>query len=80
MTLEERFAHTVPVFQLRIQRIAAVAAMQPLEVFALWREYSDYCSNCDQSALLWEFVEWYAEKLGGDRAALHKAEAVNDES
>ena len=55
--------NTHPIFQERIRKLATLCGMPIDSVYALWREYSDRCY--DQSALLWEFVEWYAEKLGG---------------
>jgi hypothetical protein len=54
-------------------RIAMVAGMPVLSVFALWRKYSE--AQYDQSALVGEFVEWYAADLGGDKELLRKAAA-----
>lgn len=61
-----------PDFQVTLARIAAVAGKDTLEVYALWRDYAEKCY--DQSALVWEFVQWYAMDLGGDVEALHSAE------
>lgn len=63
MTIEERFEGTHPGFQSKIKALAQRAGLGPLDVFAMWREYSDTCSAYDQSALLSEFEQWYADKL-----------------
>ena len=65
-------AQTDPRFQAKIRKIAATACcMTSEEVYALWREYSR--QRTDQSALLFEFVEWNADRLGANRADLHRA-------
>lgn len=65
-------AQTDPRFQAKIRKIAAVACcMTAEEVYALWREYTRQCT--DQSALLFEFVDWYADRLGANRVDLHRA-------
>lgn len=65
-------ASTDPGFQAKIRAIAAVAcSMTSEEVYQLWREYTRQCS--DQSALLFEFVEWYADRLGASKEALRAA-------
>lgn len=71
--LAEQFDRTHENFRARMTRIAMVAGMAPLAVYALWRKYSEYCSNADQSALVGEFVEWYSADLGGDKELLRKA-------
>jgi len=71
--LAKSFARTVEGFQATIMRIAMAADMPRLAVYALWRKYSTDCSNSDQSAVLGEFVEWYAKDLGGDKELLRKA-------
>lgn len=35
----------------------------PDTVYALWRKYSDACQASDQSAILFEFCQWYAKEL-----------------
>lgn len=50
-------------FQAEIAEIAATANLHPLIVFALWSEYSEICSTCDQSAVLFEFQKWYVHFL-----------------
>ena len=65
-------AQTDPRFQAKIRKIvAAGCCITSEEVYALWREYSRQCT--DQSALLFEFVEWNADRLGATRAELHRA-------
>lgn len=59
---------TDPGFQQKVAAIAAVAGQPAAQVFALWREYQAKC--CDQSAILFEFVQWYRRDLGGDVQAL----------
>ncbi len=53
--------------------LPTVANLTTLVVYGLWRKYSQDCSNSDQSAILGEFIEWYREKLGGNRDALQAA-------
>jgi hypothetical protein len=62
-TLEERFAMRAETFRNELTRIAAGAQLPTLDVFKLWMEYSDTCRAYDQSALLWEFQQWYAPIL-----------------
>ena len=69
--LAEQFDRTHEHFRARMTRIAMVAGMVPLAVYALWRKYSEACY--DQSALVGEFVEWYSADLGGDKELLRKA-------
>lgn len=71
--LSEIFLGTCATFQQNIHRIALVAQKPVLDVFAMWREYSQRCDNSDQSPLLAEFVEWYRTELGGDLRALRVA-------
>jgi hypothetical protein len=73
MPIEERFAHCHPGFQDEIVRIAKVAGLAPLQVFALWRKYSDECSSADQSPVMFEFMQWYTGQLGGNLQALRAA-------
>ena len=49
-----------PDFKAAIKRIGVVAQLPPIAVYELWRDYSKACDASDQSALLWEFVEWKA--------------------
>jgi hypothetical protein len=72
-TYLHRLSKTHPGFQAKVQKIAELASMTPDGVFRLWCQYSDSCSNADQSALLGEFVEWYHRDLGNNRAALQEA-------
>jgi hypothetical protein len=67
--LAERFAKTVPEFQANITTIAQAAQLPPLKVFALWREYTEECNLRDQSPVLGEFQQWYADFLTPERAA-----------
>lgn len=69
--LAEQFDRTHENFRARMTRIAMVAGMAPLAVYALWRKYSEACH--DQSALVGEFIEWYSADLGGDKELLRKA-------
>ena len=67
------FANTTPAFQVKINAIAAVAGKTGEQVYELWRKYDKQCSLYDQSPVLFEFVGWYADELGGDRASLMEA-------
>ena len=57
-------------FQNKIKKIAEIANLTPEKVFVFWCEYSANCSGFDQSAVLFEFVQWYKDKLGGDQQKL----------
>lgn len=67
------FANTASGFQAKINAIAAVAGKTGEQVYELWRKYDRQCSLYDQSPVLFEFIEWYAADMGGDRLALQKA-------
>ena len=71
--LADRFYRTAKNFQASIARIAMIADKTPVEVFTLWRKYSDDCSNFDQSSILGEFIEWYCADLGDNPEALRSA-------
>jgi hypothetical protein len=71
--LAGQFERTHETFRARMTRIAMVAGMPVLSVYALWRKYSE--AQYDQSALVGEFVEWHAADLGGDKELLRKAAA-----
>ncbi len=73
MNLQEQYAQTCQEFRAAIARIASIACKPELAVYQLWREYSQECSNSDQSALLWEFIDWYRPQLGGNAQALREA-------
>ncbi len=62
-TLAELFAETAPSFRTYITNLATQHGKETLTVFGWWREYCQDCRNYDQSAILSEFVEWYAVKL-----------------
>ncbi len=62
-----------PVFVAKIERLATVAGSTVESVYGLWKEYSATCHNSDQSALLWEFIQWNESKLGGNAEALRAA-------
>lgn len=53
------FRETHPVFQQKIQTIAATVQESAEVVYGKWREYSDECSRRDQSAVWLEFIDWY---------------------
>jgi len=73
MTLEERFANTVESLQKTMGRIAQVANLSTMKVYAMYREYQLTCQSYDQSAVMGEFIEWYRAKLGGNRELLDDA-------
>ena len=77
-TLAERLNGCVPEFQAKIKALADLAQLPALAVFAYWRKYSDACTSGDQSPVLGEFTDWYADKLGGNREALQLA--IQDEA
>jgi len=53
-------------FQTIINRLSSATNKMPEFIVKLWREYSANCESYDQSALLGEFIQNYAAKLGGD--------------
>lgn len=67
------FANTAQGFQAKINAIAKVAGKTGEQVYELWRKYDKQCTSYDQSPVLFEFVGWYADDLGGDRYALMEA-------
>lgn len=71
-----RFEDTATAFQEKIYAIANVSSVPALRVWDLWRDYDRRCTGYDQSPVLFEFVQWYAGDLGGNRAALQ--DAVNN--
>ena len=60
MTLEQ----THPNFRAKLARLALLAGKPVSDIYAAWVIYSEKCY--DQSALLWEFVQWNAEDMGWD--------------
>jgi len=68
VAMEEALRKTHPGFQQKIAAIAQVAGQSDVQVYVLWKEYQDKCG--DQSALLFEFVQWYRSELDGDIEAL----------
>ncbi len=62
-TLAELFAETAPSFRAYVADLATQHGKDPLAVYAWWREYCADCRNSDQSAILWEFEQWYAQQL-----------------
>lgn len=55
------------------RQFAKLAGKTPNAVYELWRKYSRLCDLGDQSPVMFEFIAWYANDLGGDRAALQRA-------
>lgn len=58
-------------FQATIARIAQCAGKPVADVFTIWQQYEAMCS--DQSAVMCEFIKWFADELGGDAEALTDA-------
>jgi hypothetical protein len=71
MELYRAYLRRCPDFQHKLWCIADIAKLPVVRVFELWKAYSDSCY--DQSAVLGEFIQWNAEALGGNVAALLKA-------
>lgn len=63
-TMEVRFAKTAQSFQAAIGRIATAVNWSKWDVYALWLEYAETCRNCDQSPVLFEFIQWHAKEMG----------------
>ena len=58
------FTDTHPVFQQRVGRLAEHSTLDAEGIYTLWREYADTCQGYDQSAVMFEFIQWNADKLG----------------
>lgn len=52
-----------PDFRKDMAAIGAANGKSAEEVYVLWRKYSTDCRNYDQSAILAEFLKWYAKEL-----------------
>ena len=61
--LQAKFNQTAPEFQAQIKAIADKFKKPVLDVYALWREYSETCRLYDQSPVLFEFENWYQVDL-----------------
>ncbi len=71
--LRRQFSKTAEQFQATIKRIADAAQMSALDVYSLWREYSDACISGDQSPVMFEFIQWKQKELGRNEAMLRQA-------
>ncbi len=60
-------------FQAKVGKLADLTGKAPEAIYELWRKYSAQCQVYDQSALLWEFVQWYKADLGADLGAMIEA-------
>lgn len=72
LAVTKSFMQCVPEFRSRIMGIARVAGKPWLDVYKMWRVYSE--ANYDQSALVSEFITAKLPELGGNLAALEAAE------
>ncbi len=68
-----QFDQTAQRFQAQINAIAGVANMTGEQVYELWCRYDRQCTMYDQSPVLFEFIRWYADQLGGNQSALQQA-------
>ncbi len=68
--LETLFSETHPDFQAKIVAIGKLCHLAAIKVYSLWRENAKSCDDHDQSALLWEFVQWYQPQLGAEKSSL----------
>jgi uncharacterized membrane protein len=50
-------------FQKQIKALAAKNGKTPEKVYEWWRVYTEDCRNYDQSPVMFEFQQWYADKL-----------------
>ena len=69
MTLKERINDKTKIplaeeFVSEIRKIAEINNRSEDEIYTLWRNYSRECDNRDQSAVLFEFLDW--NKLKGE--------------
>jgi hypothetical protein len=58
------FAGACESFQTDVKSLAAKHGKTVEQVYVWWREYAAICSSGDQSAIWFEFLQWYAAKLG----------------
>lgn len=61
--LAARFYETHRSFQADLFRLAEMTGKTPVEIYAMWLDYSELCSAYDQSAMLEEFVIWKRDDL-----------------
>jgi hypothetical protein len=61
-----------PAFQKRIHNLAQLTALSADDIYAAWRSYSAACF--DQSALVFEFIQWNPIFKNHDRAALIRSD------
>jgi hypothetical protein len=70
--------NTCQEFQDKIAAISKAGGVPTAKVYSLWRKYQQRCDWSDQSAILWEFVQWYEEELGAHVQDLREAMAKVD--
>ena len=56
-------AGVTPEFRAYLKDIGKPSGRSAEEVYTLWREYCQTCTNYDQSPVQFEFEQWYAEPL-----------------
>jgi hypothetical protein len=64
-------SHVTPEFRAWLRAIGRPSNRTAEEVYALWKEYAQTCTNYDQSPVQSEFEQWYSEplKLNNERRA-----------
>lgn len=60
--LDDKKTMLAPSFIKFIKESAPLNGKTEDELWDLWQEYSKTCLYSDQSALIWEFCEWYKIK------------------
>ena len=68
-TLDERIMNSAKIpldngFIGELRRIAGLNGKTANAIYQLWREYSQECTNRDQSGVMFEFLQW--NKLKGE--------------
>lgn len=59
MNLEQTAQH----FQTWVYELARQYKKDPILVYQWWKEYCQSCRYADQSPVMFEFEQWYEEKL-----------------
>lgn len=68
--IKARFARTHETFRSNIEKLAAAAKQDVMEIYAMWLVYVKDCDAWDQSPLVWEFTAVLGKQVGINRNEL----------
>lgn len=77
-TEKMRLEDCAPSFQSKINEIAVAGGLTKERVFELWLKYSGECLAGDQSAVMFEFEQWYAKELAVGTEAIASLKELFD--